>query len=161
MATLTFGAASGIVNANKTFAGADADVTGLLQWASIAYQALILAGPPNGNFTGSIAGSVLTVTAVASGSLATNQFIFGPGIPDGCFISSLGTGGGGPGTYNLSFLGAAPTVASEAMKSYGPDVVFNTGLAQGTLNAWLQAQQKFVKDHNVAAVPTPPPLGWS
>ena len=34
-------------------------------------------------------------------------------------------------------------------------------LYQGTMNAWIQAQQKWTKDHNVAAVPTPPPMGWS
>ena len=46
------------------------------------------------------------------------------------------------------------------MTSYGPDIVA-TGLYQGTSNAWIQAEQKFMKDLNIAAVPTPPPMGWA
>ena len=70
--------------------------------------------------------------------------------------TALGTGGGGPGTYTINI---SQTVASEAIQSYGPDIVA-TGLYQGTMNAWIEAQQKYAKDGNVAAVPTPPPMGW-
>ena len=66
MATMTFGFSSSVVNSNHTFNGADADMTSLLQWASVTYQALIFAQPPTVRFTGSIAGTTLTVTAVAS-----------------------------------------------------------------------------------------------
>ena len=156
MATMTFGLSGSIVNANKTFSGADSDVTGLLQWASVAYAALIQAQPANAHFTASIAATAMTVTAVASGALATNQFIYGPGIAPGTFITA--GPGGGPGAYSVNI---SQTVASEAMTSFGPDVVNNFGLAQGTMNAWLASQQKCVKDNNLAAVPTPPPLGWS
>jgi hypothetical protein len=157
MATMTFGLSGSIVNSNKTYSGADADVTGLLQWASTAYQSLILAQPASAKFTASIAGTVMTASAVASGALATNQFIFGPGIAPGTYITSLGTGGGGPGTYNVS---VSQTAAAAAVQSYGPDLIAN-GLYQGTMNAWIQAQQKFVKDNNLAAVATPPPMGWT
>lgn len=51
--------------------------------------------------TGSITGGVMTVTAVFSGTLAAGQFIVGAGIPIGALISSLGTGTGGTGTYNI------------------------------------------------------------
>src|SRR5215831_4545891 len=157
MATMTFGLSGSIVNSNKTYSGADSDVTGLLQWASVAYQSLILALTASAKFTGSITGTVLTVTNVASGGLATNQFIFGTGIAPGTYITTLGTGGGGPGTYNLS---TSQTLPSSALQSYGPDLTAQ-GLYQGTMTAWIQAQQKFVKDNNLAAVPTPPPMGWS
>jgi hypothetical protein len=66
-------------------------------------------------FTGSIAGTVLTVTA---GSLiAVGQTVEGTGVAEGTVISSLGTGAGGTGTYNLLVRGAATpqTVASTAM----------------------------------------------
>jgi len=159
MATQTFGLSGAIVNSNKTYSSTDADVTSLLQWASVAYSSLILAQPPTCSFTASITGTTLAVTAVAAGQLAVNQFVFGPGVPAGAYISALGTGGGGPGTYTLS-VAPAQTVSSGPLKAYGPDITA-TGLYQGTMNAWVQAQQKFAKDNNLAAVPTPPPMGWA
>ena len=33
-------------------------------------------------------------------------------------------------------------------------------LAQGTVNGWMQAEQKYKNDKNVAAVPPAPPMGW-
>jgi hypothetical protein len=157
MATTTFGLSSSVVNSNKTYGGSDADSVALLDWASSAYSAAILAQPATGKFTGSISATTLTATAVASGQLAINQYIYGPSILPGTRITALGTGGGGPGTYTINI---SQTVASEAMQSYGPDIVA-TGLYQGTMNAWIEAQQKYAKDGNVAAVPTPPPMGWT
>src|SRR5215475_2122233 len=157
MATMTFGLSGSIVNSNKTYSGADSDLTGLLQWTASSYSGYILGLTPTVRYTGSISGTTLTVTAVASGSLATNQFIYGPNVLSGTYITALGTGGGGPGTYTIT---PSQTAAAEAMTSYGPDIVA-TGLYQNTLNAWIQAQQKFVKDFNLAAVATPPPMGWS
>jgi len=154
---MTFGLSGAIVNSNKTYSSTDADVASLLQWGSTAYQSLILSGPPSAKLTGSISGTTLTVSAVASGNIATNQFLFGPNIVPGTYITAYGTGGGGPGTYTVS---TSQTVASEALTSYGPDLV-SYGLFQGTMNAWIQAEQKWSKDANVAAVPTPPPMGWS
>jgi hypothetical protein len=154
---MTFGLSGSIVNSNKTYSGADSDVTGLLQWASATYRGLIVQQTPSVLFTGSIAGTVLTVTAVASGNLATNQFIFGPSTADGTYITSLGTGGGGPGTYNLS---TSQNVPSQNMQSFGPDLV-SYGLFQATLNSWIAQEQSWTKLKNQKAVPTPPPMGWS
>jgi hypothetical protein len=53
-------------------------------------------------FTGSISGSVLTVSAVTSGTLSVGMVISGNGIAEGTRIESLGTGTGGTGTYNVS-----------------------------------------------------------
>ncbi|KVT86250.1 hypothetical protein WT25_10870 [Burkholderia territorii] len=64
-------------------------------------------------FTGSISGNTLTVSAVASGTLAVGQTVFGTGVANGTTISALGTGTGGTGTYTLS--GGAQTIASESM----------------------------------------------
>jgi len=59
--------------------------------------------------TGSIAGTVLTVTAVSTGVLAIGQVVSGSGTQGGTVITSLGTGTGGTGTYNVS---TTQTVAS-------------------------------------------------
>jgi hypothetical protein len=64
-------------------------------------------------YVGSVSGSVLTVTSVATGALAVGQFISrsDTGATIGT-ITSLGTGAGGVGTYNLS---APATVTSQFM----------------------------------------------
>lgn len=51
--------------------------------------------------TGSITASVLTVTSVASGTLRVGQVLSGTGITAGTYISALGTGTGGEGTYEV------------------------------------------------------------
>lgn len=56
--------------------------------------------------------ATITVTAVAFGTLAVGQAVFGANIPLGATIQSLGTGTGGVGTYVLS---AAPTAASPSV----------------------------------------------
>lgn len=53
-------------------------------------------------FTGSISGNVLTVTAVASGTIFVGQGLGGPGVVPGTTISQLGTGQGNAGTYIVS-----------------------------------------------------------
>lgn len=54
----------------------------------------------NANFTASITTTVMTVTAVASGTIAVGQNVIG--ALSGTIITSLGTGTGGIGTYNIS-----------------------------------------------------------
>lgn len=53
-------------------------------------------------FTGAIAGTELTVSAVASGTLAVGDVISGTGVTAGTEITALGTGTGGTGTYTVS-----------------------------------------------------------
>lgn len=65
-------------------------------------------------FTGAIAGTTLTVSAVASGTLAVGQVISGAGVTAGTTITASGTGTGGTGTYTVS---ASQTVSSESMTS--------------------------------------------
>lgn len=66
-------------------------------------------------FTGSVSGTVLTVSAVTNGTLAVGQAVnrSDTGATIG-YISSLGTGSGGAGTYNLN---ASATVSSMTMSS--------------------------------------------
>jgi hypothetical protein len=52
--------------------------------------------------TGSIAGTVLTVTAVTSGTLAVGAVLSGTGVTAGTTITALGNGTGGNGTYTVS-----------------------------------------------------------
>ena len=63
-------------------------------------------------FTGSISGTTLTVTAMASGYLMPGVVISASGVTAGTTITALGTGLGGVGTYTVS---ASQTVASRTM----------------------------------------------
>jgi len=65
-------------------------------------------------FTGSINGTTLTVTAAAVGSIAVGQDLSGAGIAANTTISALGTGTGGVGTYTVS---VSQSISSEAMTS--------------------------------------------
>jgi hypothetical protein len=56
--------------------------------------------PLAASFTGSISGTTLTVTSVASGALAVGQYV--QGAAPGTTITALGTGTGGAGTYTVS-----------------------------------------------------------
>ncbi|MEN6533962.1 MAG: hypothetical protein ABFD89_09895 [Bryobacteraceae bacterium] len=68
-------------------------------------QALTMASPESyGGFVGqaTFATSVMTVTTATSGTLAVGQLVVSSGVAAGTYITSLGTGTGGTGTYNLS-----------------------------------------------------------
>ena len=54
------------------------------------------------DFTGSIAATTLTVTAVTTGTLYVGAVITGTGITAGTTITALGTGTGGIGNYTVS-----------------------------------------------------------
>lgn len=63
-------------------------------------------------FTGAVSGITLTVSAVASGTLAVGQALYGAGVVAGTTIAALGTGTGGVGTYTIS---TSQTLSSGAM----------------------------------------------
>jgi hypothetical protein len=63
-------------------------------------------------FTGSISGTILTVSDVSSGVLAVGDRLIGPSIFIGTIITGFDTGTGGTGTYHISH---SQTVASESM----------------------------------------------
>lgn len=72
----------------------------------------------NAAFTASIAATLMTVTAIASGAIATGYNIYGTGVTnvvDATQVNSLGTGTGGTGTYNLN---QSQTVASQSITEY-------------------------------------------
>ncbi len=90
-----------------------------------AAAALIQAGI--GHFdavvTGAIAGTTLTVSAVADGALAIGQVISGTGITAGTRITALGTGTGGVGTYTVS---VSQTAASGTVSAGPATVAFDS-----------------------------------
>lgn len=63
-------------------------------------------------FTGEISGTTLTVSAVASGTLAVGQTIIGEDVEDETRITAFVTGAGTTGTYTVS---ESQTVASTSM----------------------------------------------
>ncbi|WP_419808401.1 hypothetical protein [Sphingomonas sp.] len=86
-------------------------------------------GAPGGTsqavFTGSVSGTTLTVTAVTSGVIAVGDRLYSGGAKvSDRYVSALGTGTGGTGTYTLN---AAATLASatcqmvrNAIATYAP-----------------------------------------
>lgn len=90
------------------------------------------------SFTGSFSGTTLTVSAVASGTLAVGQLIVGTGVaasPPGSnatYITALGTGSGGVGTYTV---GVSQTLTSRALTAY-------SGTGWGSAAAGLVTGQK-------------------
>lgn len=65
--------------------------------------------------TGSISATTLTVSAVASGTLAVGQQLTGANVAVGTFITALGSGTGGTGTYTVS---QSQTAASATIDAY-------------------------------------------
>jgi hypothetical protein len=77
-----------------------------------------------GEFTASIAGTTLTVTAATSGTLQVGQTLAGAGVVPGTFVTGLGTGTGGTGTYTVNRPQTVPstqvTTALTAMAQIQP-----------------------------------------
>jgi len=65
-------------------------------------------------YTASIAGNVMTVTAVSTGVLQVGELVTGTGVAANTIITAFGTGTGGIGTYSVS--GPAQTVSSTTMQ---------------------------------------------
>lgn len=77
----------------------------------------------NAVFTASVATTVLTVTAVTSGTIQVGDYITGSGLTTaGVQITAHGTGRGGVGTYTISPTQA--TLASRTFKSFSVDSYF-------------------------------------
>ena len=59
--------------------------------------------PYTTTFTGSMATTTLTVTALLSGSpIVVGMYVDGSSVTDGTYITALGTGTGGTGTYTIN-----------------------------------------------------------
>jgi hypothetical protein len=73
-------------------------------------------------FTASISGTTLDVTAVSSGVISIGQRVYASGVTSGTFITALGTGAGGIGTYTV---GTSQTVGSMTMNSGADNTTLN------------------------------------
>lgn len=69
---------------------------------------------PSAQFTASISGNTMTVTTMSSGTIAVGQYVFASNVEPNTYITALGTGTGGPGTYTIS---NSQTVASQTIYS--------------------------------------------
>lgn len=70
---------------------------------------------PQAVFIGSSSTTTLTVDSVTSGIVAIGQLITGSGVTPGTYITALGTGKGGAGTYTISIsqtIGASTTLTA-------------------------------------------------
>lgn len=100
------------------------------------------AGPAS--FTGSISGTTLTVTAVASGTVQVGQTISGTGITVGTQITALGTGTGGNGTYTVSVsqTASSTTITATGGANWLPGFFYgSTSIALTNANVTLTAAQ--------------------
>lgn len=87
-------------------------------------------------FTGSIAVTTLTVTAVTSGTIKLGVGISGTGIAAGTTITGFLTGTGGTGTYTVS---ASMTVSSTTITSTGLPITRNGTPTQGAFSPFSPA----------------------
>ena len=73
--------------------------------------------PYTTTFTGSMSGTVLTVTALGQGApITVGMYVDGSSVTDGTYITAFGTGAGGAGTYTIN---QSVTASSTAMTAHG------------------------------------------
>lgn len=93
---------------------------------SIIGKALGISGAQQGSFSGAISTTTLTVSsyvATNGGALGIGSVISGVGVTAGTYITALGTGTGGNGTYIVS---DSQTVASIAMTGNATAVTYDS-----------------------------------
>lgn len=127
--TFTTIAAGGCPPRGQDFNSALNQITGWIRWlqagAPVPYDSSFsssVGGYPKGvvlqagpaSFAGSLSGTTLTVSAVASGTISVGQTVVGSGVTAGTVVTAFGSGSGGTGTYTVS---ASQSVSSEAMTS--------------------------------------------
>lgn len=84
-------------------------------WDTESAQVTLQAYPADSAvFTGSISGTTMTVSAVTSGTIKRYSSVVGAGIAVPTFITALGTGTGGVGTYIVD---TSQTVSSTTLTS--------------------------------------------
>ncbi len=94
-------------------------------WAQIVSVQIGTNASPSASFTASISGVTMTVSAVASGTLAVGQFVYGADAASGTIITALGTGTGGTGTYTVAVNQTVPSEAMTTATAGSNDVTMN------------------------------------
>lgn len=97
--------------------------TSLSSAAALIWEGLDVDGPTQASFTGSIAGTVLTVSAMTSGTLGLGDRVTGTGVTDDTTIISFGTATGSVGTYNV---GTSQTAISATMGANAPGCYYDS-----------------------------------
>jgi hypothetical protein len=111
------------VFASRFYAG----IAALGTWVEIISIKMGSTGAPKATFAASIAGTVMTVTALSQGIIAVGQTVIAGGVASGVIIVSRGTGTGGTGTYNVSI---SQTASSQQMYGIVADLdVVQVGIA--------------------------------
>ena len=85
----------------------------------------------NGTFTGSIATTTLTITAVLQGDpIVIGAWVNGTGVTAGTYITGYGTGTGGVGTYtvNVSQTASSTTIFMQGQGVLGDPSQMDTGI---------------------------------
>jgi hypothetical protein len=77
-------------------------------------SALVVWDGKTAEYTASISGTTMTVSAIAVGQIQVGQFLTGTGVTAGTYVTEFVTGTGGAGTYTVS---ASQTVSSTTMTS--------------------------------------------
>lgn len=107
------------------------------------------------SFTGSISGTTLTVTSVASGTIIGSQTISGTGVTAGTYITALGTGTGGVGTYTVSVSQtAASTTISAAVNTMTHMAIGSSQIPQTIDDTALKSEIPSTRVTFTSAIPT-------
>jgi len=113
-------------------------------------------------FTGSMSGTVLTVTAVLSGDpLVVGQYIDGSSVTNGTYITAFATASGGLGTYtiNQSVSAASTTMYASGNGGLEDPAPMDRGVGPlGRIYVWDIIPQALVAN-NIAASQTPAAAG--
>jgi hypothetical protein len=114
------------------------------------------------SFTGSIATTTLTVTAMLSGdSLVVGQYVDGSGVTNGTYITAFGTGTGRTGTYTVSTsqTASSTTMIANGNALLGDPAPMDLGVGPlGRIYVWDTVPQALVAN-NIAATQTPAAAG--
>jgi hypothetical protein len=118
--------------------------------------------PYSSTFTGSIATTTLTVTAMLSGSpIVVGMYIDGTSVTDGTYITAFGTGTGGVGTYtvNQSVTASSTTITGHANTTFDNPSPMDLGIGPvGRIYVWDVVPQAAVTN-NIAASQAPAAAG--
>lgn len=130
LATLTALAAGTVtltINGSPVTSGS-INLSSATSYSDVAAIVETALGYSDAQFTGSIAGNVLTVTGISSGAIHAGQALVATGVAAGTKVVSQLTGGaGGVGTYQISATLGAP-VSSESMSSGALQVAYDSQL---------------------------------
>lgn len=118
--------------------------------------------PYTSTFTGSIASTTLTVTAMLSGApIVVGMYIDGTSVTDGTYITAFGTGSGGTGTYtvNQSVTASSTTITAHSNTPLDNPAPMDLGVGPlGRIYVWDIVPQAAVTN-NIAASQAPTGAG--